>query len=65
MGEEKKLHPVVFYSRKFSTVEINYEIYNKKLLAIVDSCQEWRHFFESTSHQMTIYTDYKNMKYFI
>ena len=25
MGADKKLHPVVFYSQKFSTVEINHE----------------------------------------
>jgi hypothetical protein len=37
MGLDKKLYPVVFYSWKFSAVEINYEIHNKELLAIVDS----------------------------
>ena len=31
-----RLHPVVFYSRKFSSTELNYDIYNKELLAIVD-----------------------------
>jgi hypothetical protein len=36
-GEGKRLHPVAFYSRKFSVVEINYEIHDKELLAIVDS----------------------------
>jgi hypothetical protein len=30
-------HPVVFYSRKFSVVEINYKIHNKELLAIEDA----------------------------
>ena len=31
----RKFHPVIFYSRKFTDVELNYEIYNKELLAIV------------------------------
>ena len=35
--EEKRLYPVIFYSRKFTTPELNYDIYDKKLLAIVDS----------------------------
>jgi hypothetical protein len=35
--EGRRLHPISFYSRKFSVVEINYEIYDKELLAIVDS----------------------------
>jgi hypothetical protein len=32
--DDKKLHPVAFWSRKFSPAEFNYEIYDKELLAI-------------------------------
>ena len=31
-----RLYLVVFHSRKFSPAELNYNIYNKELLAIVD-----------------------------
>ena len=31
-----RLHPVAFYSRKFSPAELNYDIHDKELLAIVD-----------------------------
>ena len=31
-----RLHLIVFHSRKFSPAELNYDIYNKELLAIVD-----------------------------
>jgi hypothetical protein len=48
--KRRRLHPVAFYSRKFSTIEINYEIHDKELLAIVDSFQEWRHLLEGASH---------------
>jgi hypothetical protein len=34
--EDNKLYPNAFHSRKFSPAEINYEIHNKELLAIVD-----------------------------
>jgi hypothetical protein len=44
---------------------MNYEIYDKELLAIVDSFQEWRHFLEKAQHPITICTDHKNLKYFI
>jgi len=64
-GDDAKLHPVAFYSRKFSAAEINYEIHDKELLAIVDSFQEWRHFLEGASHQVTVYTDHKNLEYFM
>ena len=35
--EEKRLYPIIFYSKKFITPELNYDIYNKKLLIIVNS----------------------------
>ena len=65
MGVNGKLHPIAFYSRKFSTAKINYEIHDKELLAIVDSFQEWRHFLEGATHPVTVYTDHKNLQYFM
>ena len=35
--EKKRLYPVIFYSRKFTAPELNYDIYDKKLLAIVNN----------------------------
>jgi hypothetical protein len=64
-GNERRLHPVAFYSRKFYAVKINYEIHDKELLAIVDSFKEWRHLLEDASHLVTIYTDHKILKYFM
>jgi hypothetical protein len=49
-GEERRLHPVAFYSKKCYAAKINYEIHDKELLAIVDSFQEWRHLLEGASH---------------
>jgi len=40
------LHPIAFYSRKFTQAEENYEIYDKELLAIVDTMDCYRHYFE-------------------
>jgi len=65
LGEEGKLHLVAFHSRKFSAVKINYEIHDKEFLAIVDSFQEWCHLLKGVSQQVTIYTDHKNLEYFM
>ena len=35
--EKKRLYPIIFYSRKFIAPELNYDIYDKKLLTIVNS----------------------------
>jgi hypothetical protein len=40
-AKDKKLHPNTFHSRTFSPAEINYEIHDKELLAIVDCFKAW------------------------
>ena len=35
-----KMYLVVSYSRKFTRLELNYEIYDKELIAIVDAFRE-------------------------
>ena len=37
-------HPVIYYSRKMTPPELNYDIYNKELLDIVAALKEWRAF---------------------
>jgi len=65
LGENGQLHPIAFHSRKFNATKINYEIYDKELLVTVNSFQEWRHLLEGATHQVTIYIDQKNLKYFM
>lgn len=48
-GGDDKLHPIAFYSRKFSTTKINYEIH-KELLIIINLFQEWHHLLKGTFH---------------
>jgi hypothetical protein len=37
-------HPVAYYSRKMTLLELNYNIYNKELLTIITVLKEWRVF---------------------
>jgi hypothetical protein len=39
--EDNLLHPVAFYSRKFTSSEINYDVYDKELLAIITAFEQW------------------------
>ena len=63
--EDEKWHPVAFLSKSLSQVERNYEIHDKEMLAIVCALEEWRHFLEGTEHQFEIWTDHKNLEYFM
>jgi hypothetical protein len=42
------LHPIAFHSRKFQPPEQNYEIYNKEMLAIVETMEHYRHCLRAT-----------------
>ena len=58
------LHPVCFYSRKFSGAELNYPIYDKELLAVVAGFKQWRVYVEGARFPVQVYTDHKNLEYF-
>ena len=57
-------HPIAFHSRKLLPAETNYQIYDKELLAIVDSFKHWRHYLEFSEHPVAVITDHKNLEYF-
>jgi hypothetical protein len=63
-NNENRLHPVAFHSRKFTPAEINYEIHDKELLAIVDSFKHWRRYLEGAAHQVQVFSDHQNLEYF-
>jgi len=62
--EENRLHPVAFHSRKFQPVEINYEIHDKELLAVVDAFKHGRRYCEGATHQVQVFSDHQNLEYF-
>jgi len=49
-----KWHSVAFYSKSLSSVERNYEIHDKEMLAIICVLEEWRHFLEGATHLVEI-----------
>jgi len=62
--EKGRLHPVAFHSRKFQLVEINYEIHDKELRAIVDAFKHWRRYCEGATNQVQVFSDHQNLEYF-
>src|SRR6266567_5124786 len=46
-------------------LELNYNIYNKELLAIITALKEWRAFLQGTVEPFIIKTDYKNLTGFL
>ena len=62
---EHLLHPVLYYSRKFTPAEINYKIHDKELLAIVDSFRDMQAWLVGSPHPISVISDHKNLEYFM
>ncbi len=58
------VHPVAFFSASLLPAEINYDIYDCELLAIVCALHHWRHHLLGAHHPIRILTDHNNLIYF-
>jgi len=61
----KRLHPVAFHSRKLNDAERNYEIHDKKLLAILEAFCELQHYLLGAEEPVTVYIYQQNLQYFL
>ena len=62
--KEGVLRPVAFYGRTMIAAELNYDIYDKELLAIVECFRLWRHYLEGAKYTIQVFTDHNNLQYF-
>ena len=62
---DKKWRPVAFISKSLSNTERNYEIHDQEMLAVVRCLEAWRHFLEGATVKFEIWTDHKNLEYFM
>lgn len=60
-------HPVAYFSKTMAPAEINYQIHDKELLAIVRSFEEWRAELIGLqrSDRFDVITDHKALEYFM
>ena len=58
------VHPVTFHSRTFTVAELNYDIYDKGLLAIFEAFKIWWHYLEGPAYPIDVVTNHKNLEYF-
>jgi len=57
--------PVTFISKSLSDTKKNYKIHDKEMLAVIRCLEAWRHFLEGTTVKFAIWTDHKNLEYFM
>ena len=54
---------IAYFSRKMTGPELNYDIHDKELLAIVEAMKQWRVYLEGAKYPIQVYTDHKNLLY--
>ena len=64
VNKDNEVYPVVFHSRTFTAVELNYDTHDKELLAIFEAFKIWQHYLEGPAYPIDIVTDHKNLEYF-
>jgi len=63
--EDKKWKLVAFISKLLNEAERNYEIHDREMLAIIRCLDKWRHLLEGAQSRFEIWSDYKNLEYFM
>ena len=64
-GGDGKWRPVAYISKSLNETKRNYEIHDKEMLAIIRCLEAWRHFLEGAKSKFKVWTDHKNLEYFM
>jgi len=62
--QDNKWKTIAFISRVMSDAEMNYDIFDKELLAVIFALEEWRCYLLDTKEPFEIWTDHRNLTYF-
>ncbi len=63
--DKKVLHSMIFYSKSMNLAEINYHIYDKKLLVIIRCFEHWRLELKCTELLIQMFIDHQTLKIFM
>ena len=64
VNKENKVHLVAFHSYTFTIAELNYNTYDKELLAIFEAFKIWQYYLEGLAYSINIVMDYRNLESF-
>ena len=56
---------MVYLSKSLNEKEQNYEIPNQEMLTVIRRLEAWRHLLEGTKFKFEVWTDHKNLEYFM
>ena len=63
-NNQNKLYFITFYFYKFLKAKLNYFIYDKKILTIVNTFKKFQHYLKENMYQIKVYINHKNISHF-
>ena len=63
--EDGRWRLVAYLSKSLNETERNYEIHDKEMLAVIRRLEAWRHLLEGAKFKFEVWTDHKNLEYFM
>jgi len=63
--EDEKWRLVAYISKSLNEAKRNDKIHDKEMLVIIQCLEAWRHFLKGAKDWFEIWTDHKNLEYFI
>ena len=61
--EDRKKHPIRYFSATLNEAQRNYDIYDLELLAIVCAFRNWCLLLAGSPHKVIVYSDHLNLQY--
>ncbi|KFY17373.1 hypothetical protein V491_05014, partial [Pseudogymnoascus sp. VKM F-3775] len=58
-------HPIAFFSKKMTPVQLRYDTHDKELMAIVLSIEHWGQYLRGVMQPIQVLTDHNNLRYFM
>ena len=65
LQDDGKWHPCAYLSKGFNNMKHNYDVHDKEILGIMCALEAWRHYYEGCKHKIEIWTDHRNLEYFM
>ena len=65
INNEKQKQLIACYTWKLTSTEQQYNIHNKKMLAIIKALEKWRIYLQEAKYQTIIKSNHKNLQYFM
>ena len=61
---QQKEKSVTYFSKIFQSTELNYDVKDKELLAVVSILKNWKVYLKGAEHKITVLSDHENLTKF-